>query len=171
MLITESQLRVIINEEIEAMIEEGVIDEAFADAFRGLGRKLAGKAAQMTGLSSDELANQEKAAADKRAAGEADALTAKKEAAKKQVVQKVRDISQKLLKLDGEIRQLETLAAPLSYGTGGGKLDVKAIGNAVESLMTVLDKVEQDVTGERAHVKGASLGITPSLKEKKTVAK
>jgi hypothetical protein len=170
MVITESQIRKIIQEEIEAMIEEGQIDEAFADSIRkGVGN-LAGRFASKLGATSAGMADIEKADAEKKAAGEASAAAAKKEAAKTQVVQKVRDVSQKLLKLDNEIRQLQDLAAPLSYA-GGGKLDVRSVGTAVEALMSALDKVEQDVTGERGHVKGAGLGIQASLKEKKVAAK
>jgi len=170
MLITESEIRKIINEEIEKLIEEEQLDEIFGSAIKkGLGGLAAGLAGKL-GVTSAALADREAAASAEKAAGEESALSAKKEAAKSQVVQKVRSISNKVLKLHDEVRSMEELSAPLSYA-GGGKLDVKAVGDAVESLMMVLDKVEQDITGERGHVKGSSLRIAPSLKEKKIAAK
>jgi len=163
MKVTKQYLQQVIKEEVDLMIQEGELDEALSDIFKNAGRKLAGKAAQMTGLSSDELANQEKDAAAAK-------VTKQKEIAKKQVLQKVQQASQMVLKIHDEVEQIGKLAAPLSYSSGE-KLDVKALGNAAEALMQALDKVEQDVTGERGHVKGASLGIRPSLKEKKVVKK
>jgi len=70
MKLTESQLKEIISEEIEAMIEEGDLDEGFLDRMRaraaGLGAKAKGKAkaaaiglgGKVVGLGSKELGSQ-----------------------------------------------------------------------------------------------------------------
>ena len=162
MLITESQLRTIINEEIEAMIEEGAIDEAFADAFRGLGRKLAGKAAQMTGLSSAELANQEKAAAASKAAGEEKAVTKQKEVAKKQIVQKIQGIINTVSKIERDaVDQIYELAKPLKYA-GGKELNVEPLRKTADLFLKELEKIVDDIQGSSHD--GA---FAPTLKEKK----
>ena len=63
MIIKESQVKAIIQEEIQKMIEEGEIEEGwFSDARKGVGKYFANKAAQLGGLSSTDIRDQ---AADK----------------------------------------------------------------------------------------------------------
>jgi|LakMenEpi03Aug12_release.lakeMendotaPanAssembly.Ray.scaffolds.fasta_scaffold89102_5 hypothetical protein len=170
MLITESQIRQIIKEEIQAMVEEGIIDEGFADTLRrGVGQ-LGARLASAVGTTSADVADIEKAKASEKAAGEEKATAAKKEMAKKQVVQKAREASQALLKIDNDMRKISELSGPLSYADGT-KLDVTSIGSAIEALMQELDKVEQKITGETGHTTGGSLGLHPTLKEKKAAKK
>jgi len=164
MVITESQIKQIIKEEIEAMIAEGEIDEALADIFKGVGRKLAGKAAQMTGLSSDELANQEKAAVAQKAAGEEKAVAKQKEVAKKQVVQKIQSIINTVSKIEREdIDQIYELSKSLRYA-GGKELNTEPLRKTADLFLKELEKIVTDIQGREVKTKFGTSTV-PTLKE------
>lgn len=67
MLLTESQIRQIIKEEIEAMVQEGELDEGFfGDAIGGLKKgvgRIAGRMASAAGATSADLQDMEQARA------------------------------------------------------------------------------------------------------------
>lgn len=167
MLITESQVKAIIKEEIQKMIEEGEMEESWlSDVGRSAAQGLAGRAAKLAGLTSTGLAAQEKAAAEKKAAGEEKALLAKKAKAQQQVFKKAKEMEAELLKLETEkLNQLADAAELLRYDTGEA-MSIDPLVNSFNAAQRALKNIMMDVSGR--YIKDAGSGhydMTKTLRE------
>jgi hypothetical protein len=151
MVITETQVKEIIKEEITRMISEGEIDESwFSDAIGGVGKRAAGRFAKAAGLSSAELANQEKSAAAEKTAAQAKGVSKIKEKAQKEVASIAKEISKELIKIQTEkFDELEKAARFLRYDKGVG-LDLSPIKDNLDLVMMGLEEVMDDVEGRYA---------------------
>ena len=139
MLISESQLKIIINEEIEKMMLEGDIEEGwFSDARKGLGKYLAGKAAKLGGLTStdvlDKAADMETAEKDTEFMAKTKADTAKKSEIQKlhnQVMSSLGVVDQNLDRLEEFSNNTQDIAAVRK----AGEMYAKALEQFTEKLL------------------------------------
>jgi hypothetical protein len=148
MIISESQVKAIISEEIKKMIAEGEIEEGwFSDKVGSLGKKFVGGAARMAGLTSGELANQEAAAAAEAEAEQADELSASKEEARAAAMDTIAELSQQLLEIETDgVEALRAAAGPLRY-RGGGSISVKPFYDAIGNAQSALETLKKDIMG------------------------
>ena len=141
MLISESQLKNIINEEIQKMINEGEIHEAFLDTLRGKAAEFGSTASRLAGLSGSKTKT--------ATAADQNKITAQKEKAKQQVLQKIQKITAELSKMQTQdVAELERLAAPLTY-SNDSPISLDYFKNAIENVYMRLDTIAGDISGER----------------------
>ena len=154
MLITESRVKAIIQEEIQKMMEEGEIDEGwFSDTLGGVGRKAVGRVASAIGVTPDELAAQQKATAAQKTAAQEKTVAAQKEKAKVQVAKKVQDMQNKISVIEtSDVDELYELAKALGYKGGDHPyMNPEPIRRAANELAKRLDTILKDIkTGKLA---------------------
>jgi uncharacterized protein (DUF2164 family) len=169
MLLTETQIRQIIKEEIEAMVQEGELDEAFLDSIKkGIGR-FAGKMASAAGATSADMADMEAATAKEKEkqAGFADAKKAAQQSAAyvKGVEKAASVITNKLASIDPDIDKLEEVVGYLKKmpGAGGSQAFFNAdkVRQAADNLFKEVEAIVNGVKGSEYGSKG------PTIKEKK----
>lgn len=106
MVIKESQVKAIIQEEIQKMLEEGEIDEGVFDFVGKAGKALAGKAAKLGNLTSADLATQEKAAAAEKEKSDFATGVVSGTKRAKEVENIVNQVVKELIKIDKTLESL-----------------------------------------------------------------
>jgi hypothetical protein len=149
MVIKESQVKAIIQEEIQKMLEEGEIDEAIFSGLAGKAKEMVGKAARLGGLTSADLAAQEKAAAEKESAQKVKTAAAEKEKAsekrKKEINQLYSDITAKIGGVEQSLLKMEDYLTP-GYS--------KIVQDAAKSFSSVLERAVANSLGHKGQFKG-----------------
>jgi hypothetical protein len=143
MLISESQLKNIINEEIQKMINEGEIDEAFLDTLRGKAAEFGSTASRLAGLTGSKASTS--SVAD-------DKIAAQKLKAKEQIQKKIQVIKSKISSIElGDLDELYEFAKILQYKGGGDHtyVNLDPIRNSADQLSKRLDTILKDISSGR----------------------